>query len=246
MDLDHDPLAVDADTMRRQGYAMVDFVVDHLTTPYPPALVRASPGEMATRIPAAPPAGPEDFDTILRHPPHRHRASPDGLPAADLPRRAFLSVLKGFAATGHVITAASTDRLNTMPVAANDRDDLFARVPLFAQLDRDTVRDLAAVRACSSANEPRCDQGLREPQRPPPRRGLCCCESRATRCAPLSHDPERRGGKEPDKSRERPDSLPAVLSNNRPHEPVTGPQTGHRRPTLRPRPDESRTGMMLP
>ena len=66
MGSDDDPLAVDADTMRRHGYAMVDFVVDHLTTPYPPALVRASPGEMVDRIPAAPPDGPEDFDTILR------------------------------------------------------------------------------------------------------------------------------------------------------------------------------------
>ena len=66
MDMDHDPLGVGADTMRRQGYAMVDFIVDHLTTPDPPALVRASPSGMVDRIPAAPPDGPEDFDTILR------------------------------------------------------------------------------------------------------------------------------------------------------------------------------------
>jgi aromatic-L-amino-acid decarboxylase len=64
--VDHDPLDVDADTMRRQGYAMVDFLVDHLTAPDPPALMRASPGEMAERIPAVAPDGPEDFDTILR------------------------------------------------------------------------------------------------------------------------------------------------------------------------------------
>ena len=38
MEADHDPLDVDADTMRRQGYAMVDFLVDHLTAPDPPAL----------------------------------------------------------------------------------------------------------------------------------------------------------------------------------------------------------------
>ncbi len=31
-----------------------------------------------------------------------------------------------------------------MPAAANDRDDPLARVPLFAYLARDTVRDLAA------------------------------------------------------------------------------------------------------
>jgi glutamate/tyrosine decarboxylase-like PLP-dependent enzyme len=66
MDMDHDPLAVDPDKMRRHGYAMVDFLVDHLTAPDPPALVRATPREMAERIPAAPPDGPEDFDTILR------------------------------------------------------------------------------------------------------------------------------------------------------------------------------------
>ena len=66
MDREHDPLAVDPDTMRRTGYAMVDFLVAHLTAPDPRALVRASPGAMAERIPAAPPDGPEDFDTILR------------------------------------------------------------------------------------------------------------------------------------------------------------------------------------
>jgi CRP-like cAMP-binding protein len=61
-----------------------------------------------------------------------------------LPRRVFLSVLTGFAGTGHVITAASTERQTIMPVGADDRDDPLARVPLFAYLDRDTVRDLAA------------------------------------------------------------------------------------------------------
>ena len=66
MDREHDPLAVDADAMRRTGYAMVDFLVAHLTASDPRALVRASPGEMAERISAAPPDGPEDFDTILR------------------------------------------------------------------------------------------------------------------------------------------------------------------------------------
>jgi CRP-like cAMP-binding protein len=62
-----------------------------------------------------------------------------------LPRRAFLSVLTGFAATSHVITAASTERQAVMPAAANDRDDTLAQVPLFAHLARDTVRDLAAA-----------------------------------------------------------------------------------------------------
>ena len=61
-----------------------------------------------------------------------------------LPRRAFLSVLTGFAATDRVITAASTERQAIVPVAANDRDDPLARVPLFAHLARDTVHGLAA------------------------------------------------------------------------------------------------------
>jgi CRP-like cAMP-binding protein/predicted MFS family arabinose efflux permease len=61
-----------------------------------------------------------------------------------LPGRVFLAVLTGFAGTGHVITAASTERQAIMPVGANDRDDPLARVPLFAYLDRDTVRDLEA------------------------------------------------------------------------------------------------------
>jgi hypothetical protein len=43
-----------------------------------------------------------------------------------------------------VITAASTERQAIMPVAANDGDDALARVPLFAQLTRDSVRDLEA------------------------------------------------------------------------------------------------------
>ena len=61
-----------------------------------------------------------------------------------LPRRAFLSVLTGFAATDRVIRAASTERQAIVPAAANDRDDPLARVPLFAHLGRDTVRGLAA------------------------------------------------------------------------------------------------------
>lgn len=64
-----------------------------------------------------------------------------------LPRRVFLSVLTGFAGTGHVITAASTERQAIMPVGADDRDDSLARVPLLAYMDRDTVRDLAASAA---------------------------------------------------------------------------------------------------
>ena len=61
-----------------------------------------------------------------------------------LPRRAFLSVLRGFAATDRLITSASTKRQTIMPVAATDRDELLGRVPLFAHLPRDTVAGLAA------------------------------------------------------------------------------------------------------
>jgi CRP-like cAMP-binding protein len=61
-----------------------------------------------------------------------------------LPGRAFLSVLTGFAATSRVITAASTERQAAMPAATDDRDDALARVPLFAHLAGDAVRDLAA------------------------------------------------------------------------------------------------------
>ncbi|MDG4667937.1 aminotransferase class V-fold PLP-dependent enzyme [Mycobacterium sp. 236(2023)] len=61
-----DPLFIDADSMRQQGYAMVDFLVDHLTASDAPTLRRATPSEMVARIPATPPSGPESFETILR------------------------------------------------------------------------------------------------------------------------------------------------------------------------------------
>jgi CRP-like cAMP-binding protein len=61
-----------------------------------------------------------------------------------LPRRAFLTVLTGFAATATAITRVSTERQATMPAATDDRDDPLARVPLFAYLARDIVHGLAA------------------------------------------------------------------------------------------------------
>ena len=61
-----------------------------------------------------------------------------------LPRRAFLSVLTGFAATGHAITTAVDPTAGHDAGGADDRDDPLARVPLLAYLARDTVHDLAA------------------------------------------------------------------------------------------------------
>ena len=66
MSTDFDPLSVDVDTMRAHGYAMVDFLVDHLTAVDAPALVRASPSEMADRIESTPPDRPDDYAAILR------------------------------------------------------------------------------------------------------------------------------------------------------------------------------------
>ena len=153
-----------------------------------------------------------------------------------LPRRAFLSVLTGFAATDRVIRAASTERQVIVPAAASDRDEPLARSPCsptwaatrYAASQRRrrprgttlppscsarttppaaptsswTARSsstkpanvsVRSARACSSAREPCCGQGLHGPQRPPPRRAPCYCGSRASRCAPLSRHPETRG-----------------------------------------------------
>ena len=151
-----------------------------------------------------------------------------------LPRRVFLSVLTGFAGTGHVITAASTERQAIMPVGANDRDDPShgsrcspiwiatrcatsrrRRRPPGTTLPRSCSErttppatptsssragsistrpanpSAPSVPACSSARVPRCGQGPREPQRPPPRPAPWCCKSQASGSAPPSHDPER-------------------------------------------------------
>lgn len=60
-----DRLGLDADTMRRTGYAMVDALVEHLTDADAPALRRATPDEMRRRLAGPPPEQPEDFDTLL-------------------------------------------------------------------------------------------------------------------------------------------------------------------------------------
>ena len=61
-----DPLALDAETMRRLGYRAVDMLVDRLTDPSIPPLRRATPDEMAARLSGPPPDEPQDFDEILR------------------------------------------------------------------------------------------------------------------------------------------------------------------------------------
>jgi Cyclic nucleotide-binding domain len=86
-----------------------------------------------------------------------------------LPRRAFLSVLTGSAATSQVITAASSVRQAAMPVAANERDDALSRVSLFAHLARDTV--------CSHSRM-WCRWWRRPPSLDAMSRGVCCWRCR--------------------------------------------------------------------
>jgi aromatic-L-amino-acid decarboxylase len=60
-----DPLALDADTMRALGHQTVDALVDMLVEPATPALRRATPDEMAERLPAGEPAGPRSLESLL-------------------------------------------------------------------------------------------------------------------------------------------------------------------------------------
>jgi aromatic-L-amino-acid/L-tryptophan decarboxylase len=60
-----DPLALDATTMRALGHEMVDAVVDMMLDPGTPALRRATPDEMARRLPAGVPAEPRRLDSLL-------------------------------------------------------------------------------------------------------------------------------------------------------------------------------------
>jgi aromatic-L-amino-acid/L-tryptophan decarboxylase len=61
-----DPLALDAETMRRLGYRAVDMLVDRLTDPSIPPLRRATPQELVERLSGPPPEEPQDWDEILR------------------------------------------------------------------------------------------------------------------------------------------------------------------------------------
>ena len=60
-----DPLALDAETMRRIGYRTVDMLVDELTDGTAPPLRRGDPEELARRLGGPPPEGPEPFDALL-------------------------------------------------------------------------------------------------------------------------------------------------------------------------------------
>ena len=62
----NDPLALDAETMRKLGYRAVDMLVDRLSDPTIPPLTRATPNEMAERLNGPAPEEPQDWDQILR------------------------------------------------------------------------------------------------------------------------------------------------------------------------------------
>jgi aromatic-L-amino-acid/L-tryptophan decarboxylase len=62
-----DPLAVDPVTMREMGHRTVDLLVDLLTDPATPALRRATPAEMARRVPPGAPAEGRGLDAVLDH-----------------------------------------------------------------------------------------------------------------------------------------------------------------------------------
>ena len=66
--MDGDPLEVDTETMRRLGHLTVDWLVDRAARRREePALLQATPEEMARRVPAAAPSGGERFEEILEH-----------------------------------------------------------------------------------------------------------------------------------------------------------------------------------
>src|SRR5689334_1571370 len=62
---DGDPLALDAEAMRALGHATVDALVDMLVDPSVPALTRATPDQMAQRLPAGLPDGRRSFESLL-------------------------------------------------------------------------------------------------------------------------------------------------------------------------------------
>ena len=62
---EHDPLALDAETMRALGHQTIDALVDMIVEPQTPALRRATPGEMARRMSDELPSQPGDFDALI-------------------------------------------------------------------------------------------------------------------------------------------------------------------------------------
>lgn len=63
--MNEDPLALDADTMRRLGYRTVDMLVDQLADRGAPVIRRGDPEELARRLEGPPPEAPEPFDELL-------------------------------------------------------------------------------------------------------------------------------------------------------------------------------------
>jgi glutamate/tyrosine decarboxylase-like PLP-dependent enzyme len=61
---DDDPLALDRETMRQQGYRVVDLLVDRLMADGPP-LRRAAPAEMRERLGGPPSAAPQPLEDVL-------------------------------------------------------------------------------------------------------------------------------------------------------------------------------------
>src|SRR3954447_183448 len=102
-----DPLAIDAEEMRRMGYAVVDLLVRRITELADgPVLRRATVAEMRARIDEPPSSGPSDFDELLA------RLDRDVLPYVghfDHPR--FFGYIPGAgtwpAALGDLIAAAT-------------------------------------------------------------------------------------------------------------------------------------------
>ena len=63
-----DPLAVTAEQMRRTGYEVVDWLVEHaLALPDEPVLLQASPAEMRQRVEPSAPLHGADLDEVLAH-----------------------------------------------------------------------------------------------------------------------------------------------------------------------------------
>jgi glutamate/tyrosine decarboxylase-like PLP-dependent enzyme len=62
---DGDPLALDPETMRALGHRAVDAVVELMTDPATTCLQRATPAEMAERLPYGVPEDPRPFDALL-------------------------------------------------------------------------------------------------------------------------------------------------------------------------------------
>jgi hypothetical protein len=64
--MSRDPLALDVETMRRMGYAVVDLLVDRVARLRDEPVIRtATRAEMGARIAEPPPEGPGNFEALL-------------------------------------------------------------------------------------------------------------------------------------------------------------------------------------